>query len=87
MNWYKRALIEEADDGGLPEGDKWIPVESSWLSDIAYYEPLGMLEFRLKNGKEYGFANVPASIFTGLMTAKSKGQFYNNKIRNKFKQV
>ena len=78
MNWYKRALKE---DKGFPEGDKWIPVESSFISHVAYYEPLKMFEIKLMNGQTYSFSGVPKNTFNRFMKAKSKGEFFNKVIR------
>jgi len=61
--------------------DKWISVESSFINAIAYYEPLGMLEVRLKDGDEYSFAGVPKRVFNGFLKADSKGQYFNRVIK------
>lgn len=82
INWYKIAK-EEEDDLSWVE-DKWKPVKSSWITDVAYYEPMGFFEVRLKNGQEYTFKDVPKKIYQDFMDAKSKGEFFNRIIRDKY---
>ena len=87
MNWYKKAQIKlnKITDEELDEfaKSKWIPVQSTFITDVAYYEPLGMFEVRLKNGKEYSYPNISKKVFKDFMSAKSKGEFFNRKIKNK----
>lgn len=82
--WYKKSKKEITEED-LDEftRSKWIPVDSSWITDVAYYEPLGMLEIRVKNGLEYSFPNTSKSVFRNLMKAKSKGKYFNRIIRQK----
>ena len=86
MSWYVRAKAsktnQEIDD--LPVG-KWIPVQSSFITDAAYYEPLGMFEVRLKSGQEYSYKDVPKKVFKNFMSASSKGEFFNRVIKKRYK--
>jgi hypothetical protein len=66
---------------GLPDGGKWIPVESSAIRAVAYYEPLGMLEFKLKDGQEYSFRDIPKEEFDALMASPSKGRFFSDLVK------
>ena len=66
MNWYKTALkeYEKLKDGeqywgtGWPKPkpsdhiiqDRWVPVDSSFITHVAYHESLMIFEVRLKNG-------------------------------------
>jgi len=85
LNWYKTAKAEISNED-LDDfvKSKWIPVDSGWIDAIAYYEPIGMLEVKLSNGREYSFANVPSKIFENFMQSSSKGQFFNEVIRKKY---
>lgn len=84
MNWYKKArkedkigeLIEELD-----REDKWTSVESSFITHVAYYEPLGMLELKMKNNITYPFVDVPKEVYDGFMSAPSKGKYFNDVIK------
>ena len=84
LNWYKTAKAEISNED-LDDfvKSKWIPVDSGWIDAVAYYEPLGMLEVRLSNGREYSFANVPSKTFENFMQSSSKGQFFNEVIKKK----
>ena len=88
MNWYRkaRALSEEDEKELIEELDKpkWIPVESSFISGAAYFEPLSLLEVKFKNGKEYIFDGVPKKVFEDFISAKSKGEFFNRVIKKNY---
>jgi hypothetical protein len=83
-NWYedakrgKKPKKEEYDWKSMKS--KWIPVESSFVSHAAYWEPLGFFEIKLKSGKQYLFKKVPKDVFDKFMSAKSKGKFLNEHI-------
>lgn len=99
MNWYKNALKELKDPKDFlvdwpkenrkdikdyipPE--RWIPVESSFITHISYHEGLKILEIKTKDGKVYGFNNVPLKVFKKFMKAKSKGEFFNRVIKQNY---
>jgi len=89
MNWYKIALDFMTDEEVAEIAkSKWIPVDSSFIQDVAYYEPLGMFEVRIKgrDGRlaEYSFRDVPRKVFERFMQAESKGTFFNQFIRPKY---
>lgn len=83
MSWYiqaKKNLRSETKDAPI-YNDKWMPVVSSFITHIAYYEPLKMFEIKLRDGHEYSFTGVPKQIFNRLMKSKSKGEFFNRVIK------
>ena len=77
MDWFKKAQEDEF------SSPRWINVDSGWIDAVAYYEPLGMLEFKLSNGKEYSFKDVPIKVFEDFMSAESKGRSFN-KIKKEY---
>ena len=86
MSWYKKArelTDEEFEEITKP---KWQPVKSSFIDAIAYFEPLQLLEVKMRGGREYAFGNVPKSVFDDFMRAESKGEFFNQNIRKKYRQ-
>jgi len=91
INWYKKSQTEgwPKPEGGYREiyKSKWQPVDSSFITDVAYFKPLGMFELKLKNGSKYSYANVPEGIFKEFMKSESKGQFFNNVIKPFYKIV
>ena len=59
-----------------------IPVESSLLSSVSYFNTT--LELQFRNGAIYQYFAVPSDIFQGLVNAKSKGTYFNQHIRDRF---
>lgn len=57
------------------------PVESTNVESLAWDDAQGLLFVKFKNGGRVYCYDVPATIFTGLATAASKGKFIYDKIR------
>lgn len=57
------------------------PVISSNLSSVGYDTKSRTLEVEFLNGSVYQYSNVPSSIFSGLMNAASKGQYFDRMIK------
>ena len=90
MSWYMKSKSENlnifAKDEEFGARDKWINVDSSFISKVAYYEPLEMFEIKMKNvNREYSFTGVPKEVFEAFMEADSKGTFFNKEIKNKYR--
>jgi len=77
----KQEAIKDVDQA---PSDKWIPVESSFISYVAYYETLKIFEIKTIGGHEYGFSGVPKQVFNRFMKSKSKGEFFNKVIKQKY---
>ena len=60
-----------------------IEVQSSAIRAVGYAGTTLTIEFC--NGRLYDFPGVPYELFLGLLQAPSKGSFYNQFIRGKFK--
>ena len=60
---------------GLP-----IPVESSVIAAVSYDKIWGTLTIYFKNGREYEYS-VSLATYVGLMTASSKGSYFNQFIK------
>jgi lysyl-tRNA synthetase, class II len=59
-------------------------VESSLLTSVAYSTDQTLqLEFR--RGAVYRYFAVPPTVFHALITAESKGAYFNRTIRNHFR--
>jgi len=65
--------------------DKWIPVDSSFISHVAYFAPLSIFEVKLKDGNEYSFKGVPKKVFQAFVKSSSKGEFFNRVIRQRYR--
>ena len=63
------------------------PVQSTALASVGYSKRLHVLEIEFTNGAVYRYADVPRSIYRGLMSAESKARFYNANIKRKFRSM
>ena len=61
-----------------------MPVESSVLVSAGYLPQRRTLEIEFRSGMLYQYLDVPPQIYTGLLTAVSKGTYFNANIRNSF---
>jgi hypothetical protein len=57
---------------------------SSALTDAHYDPQTRDLDVRFVTARRYRYFNVPAEIYEGLLTAESKGIFFNAHIRDKY---
>ncbi len=57
------------------------PVDSSNIEEIGYDLNTQMIEVQFKDGNVYQYFDVPQSLYEGLMSASSKGQFLNKEIK------
>lgn len=92
LNWYEKSKKIATSEMSIKDIEeisqsKWIPVESSFITDVAYYEPLGMFEIKLKDGHEYSYAGIPKDIFDEFMGSESKGRFYSKVIKPIYKLI
>ena len=60
-----------------------IPVQSTAIASVGYDGKTLTVEFH--TGRSYDHPNVPASVFRALMSASSKGTYYNRNIRDRYK--
>ena len=58
------------------------PVHSHALAAVGYSKRLHALEVEFVNGAVYRYSNVPPEIYRAFITAKSKGSYYNDHIRD-----
>ena len=56
-------------------------VHSSNLASVGYDPTSAALEVEFLDGRIYQYANVPRSIFSGLMNAASKGEYFDRVIK------
>jgi hypothetical protein len=66
--------------------DPFIPVESSFIESIAYFDIVDIMEVKLKSGKRYTFFDVPPEDHRALMESSSKGIAFNE-FRKRHRQV
>lgn len=61
-----------------------IRVVSSAIDAVGYDKERQQLYIQFKQGDTYTFCRVPESIFQNLMSASSKGHYYDTFIKDKF---
>jgi hypothetical protein len=61
-----------------------IRVNSSAISAIGYAADIQQMQIKFKQGHTYTFCRVPQQIFDGLLSASSKGSYYDRHIRGKY---
>jgi len=59
-------------------------VNSRAISAIGYDKETRRMKITFKQGKTYDFCGVPEHIFQGLLSASSKGTYYNDHIRDRY---
>jgi len=59
-------------------------VESSMMSHVDYDEDASELDITFEGGRTYRYFKVPHEIYDGLLQADSKGEFFNEHIKNLF---
>ncbi len=61
-----------------------IRVRSSAINAVGYDQPTGRMRIVFEQGDSYDFCSVPIHIYEGLMSASSKGIYYNDHIRDQY---
>jgi hypothetical protein len=63
------------------------PVTSSTLVSVGYEDSRQVLEIEFKRLSVYQYLGVPKTLHQQLMASPSKGRFFDQKIREKFKTI
>jgi hypothetical protein len=59
-------------------------VRSSVMTFVKYDDDAGELDITFTSGKTYRYLHVPVEVYDGLLDAESKGEFFNDNIRDSF---
>ena len=59
-------------------------VESSVMTFVKYDDDTSELDITFTSGKTYRYLEVPVDIYDGLLDAESKGEFFNDNIKDSF---
>jgi hypothetical protein len=62
-----------------------VPVVSTLLASVTYDSGASHLQLGFCDGAIYLYFAVPEAIHQGLLTADSKGSYFNSQIRNRFR--
>ncbi len=61
-----------------------IRIRSSAISHIGYDVISGQMKIQFIQGHTYTYCRVPQLVFDGLFSARSKGTYYDQHIRDKY---
>jgi hypothetical protein len=61
-----------------------VELQSTSLKAATYQEQGAVLELEFQSGAIYRYSGVPDPVYQGLLSAESKGQYFNQHIRNHF---
>lgn len=64
---------------------QWHNVESSNLESIGFDNDNQTLGVRFKNRTEYHYFDVPGSVFQEFLDARSKVQFFERRVKGKYR--
>ena len=64
---------------------EWVPLESSVFTAIAYRVGAQQLDLRFQEGKVYRYFACPRSVYIELLAAESKGRYFAQHVRNRFR--
>ena len=64
---------------------EWVSVESGLFAAAAYREGARQLYLQFRDGKIYRYFECPISVYREFVTAESKGRYFSQQIRNRFR--
>ncbi len=64
-----------------------VSVSSSNIAQIGYSPESSTLEILFHTGSVYQYFNVPASVYSALMNAYSKGTYFAQSIKNSYRYI
>lgn len=70
---------------GVISAVEWVPVESGLFSAAAYRSSGRQLYLRFQDGKIYRFFDCPVIVYDEFMAAASRGRYFSQQIRNRFR--
>jgi len=59
-------------------------IRSTNLASVGYDSISRVLEIAFHSGGVYQYSNVPESIYQGLLSASSKGTYFNSHIKDRY---
>ena len=64
-----------------------VDLQSTSLNAATYQDQRGFLELEFRSGAIYRYIGVPEQVYQELLSAESKGRYFNQHIRNRFSYV
>lgn len=62
-----------------------VQVESSNLASVGYDHDTATLEIKFHSGAIYQYSGVPQDIYESLINAGSKGAYFNNYVKERYR--
>ena len=72
-------------DRGVVNTEEWVPLESRVLTSAAYRAGARQLYLRFHDGNIYRYFDCPRTVYGELLAAESKGRYFSQHIRNRFR--
>jgi hypothetical protein len=63
------------------------PVKSSSIRSVGYDDSSSLLEIEFNNGGIYQYLTVPKSAYDSLIAAASKGKYFDQLIKDRYRTV
>lgn len=88
--WYRQVFYLSRPDFGEEfhngrNGMERQPIKSSNLKSVGFDSSTDELEVEFHTFSVYVYFNVPESVYNALLSARSKGQYFNDKIRDNYR--
>jgi len=83
-NALKEAAVTATYGTREQRSGRFLPAKSSVIVSFQYDEAAAALDITFAGGKTYRYFTVPLEIYVDLLEANSKGQFFNDRIKNAF---
>jgi hypothetical protein len=64
-----------------------VDLQSTSLNAATYQHQSAFLELEFRSGVSYRYLGVPEPVYQELLSAESKGRYFNQHIRNRFTYV
>ena len=64
-----------------------VDLQSTSLNAATYQDQSASLELEFRSGAIYCYRGVPEQVYQELLSAESKGRYFNQHIRNRFTYV
>jgi len=80
----KRAEADLLSSTWSVEGMKFIPVKSRMILGVRYNKDTREMDVVFRTGEKYRYKRVPQSVFEGLMSAESHGQYMHKRVLKRY---
>jgi hypothetical protein len=79
--------FDRVSPGRSGEHPRRIVVDSSMIAAVSYDAPRCALEIEFRSGRVYRYVDVPREVFRALLSARSKGEFFQANIEASYESA